>query len=204
METLPNDIIRLILVEYLASDDAINCFLHLKIFHYACNETTLHKLKRKYFNFFGAYANKYENAIYVEQGNKVCSCSAIVQEKNAGKHQRKCLFQFPLPQNCPDCNKKLYIYPYELFSSSPAHYYHVYLHHFRKHCPAKSSRIRSDIRKQIDKETRTKKLAELEELKRLTAMRTKWFGDSLAYAFVILVTFASVAIIKGAFSSAQQ
>lgn len=49
MEGLPKDILRLLLSDYLSADDAIMCYLHIKVFHTASNDATLRQIKKKYF-----------------------------------------------------------------------------------------------------------------------------------------------------------
>jgi len=50
METLPKDVVRLLLTNYLSADDAVKCYLHVRLFHDACNVFTLGLIKKKYYS----------------------------------------------------------------------------------------------------------------------------------------------------------
>jgi hypothetical protein len=189
MERLPNDILRLILSKYLPPMDTIKCFLHIKLFHNACNEHTLTLIKKKYFTFL-ATQYYYEPSTSINTDNYVaCTCTQIIRKENANRHRRKCLkclSIFPLPQNCPECNKELYKF-YEFSGTT-----YCDLYHLKKYCPAKNSSVRAEIH------TRLKK-AKDQKTTESKSHDVGSFGiqDMLVpYGVGILMTFAAVAVIK--------
>lgn len=127
METLPKDILRLLLSDYLSADDAVTCYLHIKLFHTACNVVTLRQIKMKYFSICW---NEHEPTRSLH-GWVACSCGRVVKNKNVGSHQRKCLNAIiPIPKHCPYCEKSLY-----------RHNGDVFINHLKKktdNCPALS------------------------------------------------------------------
>jgi hypothetical protein len=135
METLPKDILRLLLVDYLSPNDAVQCYLHIKLFHTACNVVTLRQIKMKYYSIFW---NEHEPTRSLH-GWVACSCGRVVKNKNVGSHRRKCLNAIiPIPQHCPHCEKSLY-----------RHNGDVFINHLKKrteYCPALSSQLRKITR----------------------------------------------------------
>ena len=141
---ISKDIIRLLLIKYLDTRDAISCFLTIPVFHHACDAATLSELKRRYFKLFRyGYHDPVES---VQEGMCFCSCGVLLKPHNAGIHRRKCKIGrakgVPIPDRCPDCDKSLYN-PKEFGKRT-----YVFVHHLlypEKYCVATSTTLRRKL-----------------------------------------------------------
>ena len=79
LESLPKDIIRLILKHFLSNEDAIKCFLTIRFFHQACDEITLKLLKRSYFLNTSKFAPKEYHSL-MKKEYKACKCGVIYKK----------------------------------------------------------------------------------------------------------------------------
>ena len=117
METLPKDIIKLILFEYLDPFDAINCIYSSKTLYSKLNNE-IDLLKKHCY----CEMNKLVFPKHIQQprpfprNDVICVCGELIKKKNLHKHKRKkCLFGKKINDDimddvCRFCGMKLLIW----------------------------------------------------------------------------------------------
>lgn len=185
METLPKDIFRLLLVDYLSPNDAVTCYLHIKLFHTACNVVTLRQIKKKYYSIFW---NEHEPTRSLH-GWVACGCGRVVKSKNVGSHRRKCINAIiPIPTHCPYCEKSLYCPNGDVF-----------INHLKKrtdNCPALSSQLRGITRRRLQRRIEEERKREEERQKQGLRRQTAWNWRLISVCVGILI---SLPLIKRIF-----
>ena len=136
LESLPKDIIRLLLKYYLSNEDAIKCYIKIRIFYESCDKITLNLLKRIYFINILKFAPPNEPGKYYPNDWKACKCGVIYKNNT-----HRCLIRENIPEFCPDCSKHLIIKNFNFTGNT-----YFYYNHFKKKtqvCIAHSKALRN-------------------------------------------------------------
>jgi hypothetical protein len=151
LESLPKDIIRLILKHFLSNEDAIKCFLTIQIFHKACDEITLKLLKRSYFFNISKFAPKEDHASFMKNEHKSCKCGVIYKNNT-----HRCLVKELIPEFCPDCSKRL-IGNMKYNDSEWVYIHWLHFKHKERYCITHSKTLQDICRNRKKKAANTKK-----------------------------------------------
>ena len=180
LQSLPTDIIRLILKYFLSNEDAIKCYLRIRIFHEACDDITLNLLKRKYFLNLMEFQPE-EDYVYLSKTTNVCKCGIFYKNST-----HRCLIRESIPDFCPYCLKQL---RYEAEHDDICWVRNNHFKHKERFCIMHSKSLQNVCRK---RKVKTKK-QELKKIKHIAKKEEIEWDNNCTLAIIYLLGAFTIA-----------